>query len=195
MSATTPSPDAPARRREDVYSTIVGSVLVLLVAAALAAGIPRLDGALSRPQDVRAGSVVDVDRGVSFTAEEGWHLEKSATGAIPVTVLNRDADRFTVSVLSFEEGEDRGWFDENAGEGGGRISYADRVPFQTDSGLSGETYYYHGQDLAGQAWVIGAEDQGVAIRAVLQSTPPDFDAVFPAAEVMAKSITGSADGS
>jgi hypothetical protein len=195
LSVTAPSPDAPARRREDVYSTIVGSVLVLLVAAALAAGIPRLDATLSKPQDVRAGSVVNVDRGVSFTAEGGWHLEKSATEAIPVTVLNRDADRFTVSALSFEDGQERGWFDENAGEGGGRISYADRVPFQTDSGLSGETYYYHGQDLAGQAWVIGVEDQGVAIRVVLQSTPADFDTVFPSAEVMAKSVTVSANGS
>jgi hypothetical protein len=195
MSATTPSHGGPAGRREDVYSTIVGSVLVLLVAAALAAGMPWLDGALSKPQDVGAGSVVDVARGVSFSAEKGWHLEKSATEAIPVTVLSRDADRFTVTALAFEDGQERGWFDENAGEGGGRISYADRVPFQTDSGLSGETYYYHGRDLAGQAWVIGAEDQGVAVKVVLQSTPADFDAVFPTAEVMAKSITVSADGS
>ena len=167
----------------------------MLITLAFAVGVPLLDEALPNPDDIGGGTVLEVDRGVSFEAQGGWHLDKSATEAIPATVLSRDGDTFTVAVLAYEDARDKGWFDESGDEGRGRISYAERISFATDSGLSGETYYFHGQDLAGRAWVIGLEDQGTAIRAILQSTPAHFDDVYPDAEMMAESISLSADRS
>ena len=182
------SGDEAATRRVDEYRTIFGSAVVLLIAIAFAAGIPLVDRALPDPADVGSGKVLEVARGASFKAEGGWHLDRRATERIPVTVLSRDADTFTVTAVPHDEAQDNGWFEDSGAAGNGRVRYGERVSFTTDSALEGETYYFQGQDLAGRVWLIDVDDQGTTVQAVLHSTPPDFENVFPDAEKMAQSI-------
>ena len=56
-----------------------GTVVVALIAALIAVGLPLLNGLVSADRPVPAGSTVEVGRGVTFTAADGWTLDAEQT--------------------------------------------------------------------------------------------------------------------
>ena len=56
-----------------------GTVVVALIAALIAVGLPLLNGLVSADRPLAAGSTVEVDRGVTFTAAAGWSLDAEQT--------------------------------------------------------------------------------------------------------------------
>jgi hypothetical protein len=150
-----------------------GTVIVALIAALIAVGLPLLNDLVSADRPVEAGSIVEVGRDVSFRAADGWSLdaERTSTEADRV-VLAQGALSYAVEAatatrplpLEFERFAD----EIRASSGAQLFNGPDSVT--TDDGLVGIVGSFSAPTSEGRFGVFQA---GPTLVRVLAEGPPD----------------------
>jgi len=150
-----------------------GTIIVALIAALIAVGLPLLNDLVSADRALQAGSTVEVGRGVSFRAADGWSLdaERTSTGADRV-VLAQGALSYAVEAatairplpLEFER-----FADEIRASSGAQL-FNGPESVTTDDGLVGIVGSYSAPTSEGRFGVFQA---GPTVVRVLAEGPPD----------------------
>jgi hypothetical protein len=150
-----------------------GTVIVALIAALIAVGLPLLNDAVSSGRPLRAGSTVDVGRGVTFTAADGWSFDdRHATPRADRVELSQGALSYAVEAatatrplpIEFER------FAEEIRDSSGAQLFNGPDSVTTDQGLVGIVGSYSGPSSEGRFGVFQA---GQTVVRVLAEGPPD----------------------
>jgi hypothetical protein len=150
-----------------------GTVIVALVAAVIAVGLPLLNDLVSADRPLPAGSTVDVGRGVSFTSADGWSLDAERTSTrTDRVVLAQGALSYAVEAatatrplpLEFER------FADEIRDSSGAQLFNGPGSITTDDGLIGIVGSYSAPTSEGRFGVFQA---GPTVVRVLAHGPPD----------------------
>lgn len=150
-----------------------GTVIVALIAALIAIGLPLVNGFVAADRPVPAGSTVEVGRGVTFTAADGWTLDAEQTstrtdrvelaqGALTYAVEAATATRTLPEEYERMAAEIR--------DSSGAQLFNGPAPFTTDDGLVGIVGSYGSSTSEGRFGVFQA---GPTVVRVLAHGPPD----------------------
>jgi hypothetical protein len=150
-----------------------GTVIVALIAALIAVGLPLVNDLVSGDRPLEAGSTVDVGRGVTFRAADGWTLDAERTstrdgrvtlaqGALSYVV---EAGTATLPLpVEFER------FAEEIRDRSGAQLFNGPGSVETDDGLVGIIGSYSAATSEGRFGVFQA---GPTVVRVLAQGPPD----------------------
>ncbi len=148
-----------------------GTVVVALIAALVAVGLPLLNGLVSADRPLAAGSTVEVGRGVTFTAAAGWTLDAEQTNTRRVALAQGPLSyvvEAAPATRSLPEEYER--MAEEIRDSSGAQLFNGPGSFTTDDGLVGIVGSYGGQTSEGRFGVFQA---GPTVVRVLAKGPPD----------------------
>jgi hypothetical protein len=150
-----------------------GTVIVALVAAFIAVGLPLLNDLVASDRALEAGETVEVGQHVTFTAADGWSLDAERTSPQADRVeLSQGALSYTVDAatatrqLPFEFER----FAEEIRDGSGAQLFNGPDSVTTDQGLVGIVGSYNAPTSEGRFGVFQA---GSVLVRVLAEGPPD----------------------
>ena len=150
-----------------------GTIIVALIAAFIAVGLPVLNDLVSSGRPLEAGETVEVGQHVSFTAADGWSLESEGTTTSGHrVVLAQGALSYAVEAatatqplpLEFEQ-----FADEIRGSSGAQL-FNGPSSVTTDQGLVGIVGSYNAPTSEGRFGVLQA---GSVLVRMLAEGPPD----------------------
>ena len=150
-----------------------GTIAVAAVIAAVAIGLPLLNSLVSADRTVAPGEVIDVGRGVSFAAADGWSIDAEHTDAARDTVLIHQG---ALALMVEARASDRSLPDEydrlaeEIRSSAGVQLLNGATPFTTDGGLTGIGGSYSSPESEGRFAVLQTGDTAVRL---LAKGPPD----------------------
>jgi hypothetical protein len=150
-----------------------GTIIVAALLTFIAVGLPLLNALVSAERPLAPGTVVDVGRGVTFTAADGWSEDVEQTdrlqdravlalGALSLTVEARPSTRSLA--------EEYDLLAEEIRRTAGAQLFNDATTFTTESGLTGIGGSYTSPVGEGRFAVFRSGDTAVRL---LAKGPPD----------------------
>ena len=155
-----------------------GTIVVAALVALIAVVLPMVNALVSPQRALPPGSVVDIGRGATFTAADGWSEDVEQTNPLQGrAVLTRGARSFLSEARPSTrslEAEYAAFADIIRREAGAQL-FNGATTFTTESGLTGIAGSYTGPTQEGTFMVFRADD--TAVR-VLAKGPPDAMATY-----------------